>query len=260
MSAPSPVCLDPAAEQEARAFLVQHFAPAYGERVAAYVQTLLAVDHYADRFLYLRSVVGPEVLAPQSSILVSGYGAGSELLVARQFGFGPVVGVEVDEVWRQVSLIRLRGVPEMSPDYYDGGILPYGECRFQVVVSGHVVEHTPSPALYLSECLRVLAPGGYLSLEFPHRYHWQELHTGLVSFEWLPLPVRTGVLRALSGRRSPLKGAIKDRYRSIFETGLLPVSLGGVRRWLARSGYRFTLMDARIAAPGIVRCVFRRDG
>jgi SAM-dependent methyltransferase len=45
----------------------------------------------------------------------------------------------------------------------------FGPDRFDVVVSSECIEHTPDPARAIHEMLRVLRPGGLLSLSTPNR-------------------------------------------------------------------------------------------
>lgn len=246
-------------EDEIRDVLLKHFSPSYQDRVTSYVDALMGMAGFANRFEYLRSVVGSEVFNPQSKILISGCGSGSEMITARQFGFGAIYGVEVEEFWIKVCQSRLRYLPEMVPSHYDGENLPYSAGEFQVLASGHVIEHTANPERYLRECMRVLAPGGYLFLEFPNRYHHTELHTHLPSFEWLPRPIRNTILVGLSGKWSPLKKDVKRRYSDIVVTHLKQISVGGVNRMLKRIDGRYSILNSVRAMPGVTRCVIRRD-
>ncbi|HEV7472636.1 MAG TPA: class I SAM-dependent methyltransferase [Pyrinomonadaceae bacterium] len=181
------------------------------------------------------------------------------MITARQFGFGPIFGVEVEEFWVTICRSRLRYLPEMFPSHYDGETLPYSSEEFQVLASGHVIEHTDSPERYLRECMRVLAPGGFLSLEFPNRYHHTELHTQLPSFEWLPGPLRNTIMAALSSKLSPLRKDVKRRYSDILVTHLKQISVGGVNRLLKRIGGQYSVLNSIRAMPGVTRCVIRKD-
>ncbi len=251
--------LEQAIEDETRAQLVEHFSGDYSDRISDYVSNLLACEHYESRFHYLHSVIGPEVFNARSRILISGCGVGSEMIVARKFGFGPVHGIEVEDIWCRTTRSRLRCIPDMHTSYYDGDYLPYVDESFEVIASGHVIEHTRDPALYIRESLRVLTPGGFLSLEFPHRHHHIELHTGLLSFEWLPRPVRNSVLLVLSSRLAPLRPNAKSGYRRILRTRLQQISMRGIRHMLRKSGYAASILDVVRPAPGIIRCVIRKD-
>jgi ubiquinone/menaquinone biosynthesis C-methylase UbiE len=253
--------LDPHIEAEVRAMLIEHYGSVYKDRVESFIDTSLATEHFAGRFLYLKSVVGSDVFTPESTILISGFGMGSEMIMARQFGFGKVYGVEVEQILADVGEKRLHQFQDMYPTLYDGNILPYEDGQFNVVTSGHVIEHTRDPSSYLREVLRVLVPGGYISLEFPHRYNRVELHTQLPSFEWLPRSWRNFTLRMLSSKGSPLKEDIKSRYNSIVATNLQQISVGGVRRMLKKVVYPSTMINfvEVEGAPGVIRSVIRRD-
>lgn len=65
-----PLSLDMAIEDETRQALLAHFAPFYQERVNGYVDGLLGIEGYINRFEYLRAVVGRYVFCPDSKILV----------------------------------------------------------------------------------------------------------------------------------------------------------------------------------------------
>jgi SAM-dependent methyltransferase len=258
-AAASQLTLDAAVEEEVRRLLLEHFAPLYQERVENYVSTLLALDSYVGRFEYLRSITGPALFRPDAKILISGCGPGSEMLMARKFGFAQIYGVEVEQFWIDACRRRLAYFPDMHAAHYDGEFLPYHDEMFDVIASGHVIEHTADPDQYLRECLRVMRTGGYLSLEFPNRYHRTELHTNLPSFEWLPRRLRNAVIGALTSRLAPLKADVKTRYSAITLTHLQQISMPGVRRRLKRTGHRFAILHSVRPLPGVTRCVIRKD-
>ena len=60
---------------------------------------------------------------------------------------------EIDYVWHGEPLSQLVG----------------GEGRFSWVIAAHVIEHTPDLIGFLTECSRLLAPGGVLSLAIPDK-------------------------------------------------------------------------------------------
>lgn len=256
---PPALALDPEIESQVSALLLDHFGPTYGDRVDDYVGSLMAVDHYSGRFLFLRHAVGPDIFKDQPCLLVSGCGAGGEMIAARQWGFGEIYGVEVDPIWVTACEKRLAQFPGMHAAFYDGDHLPYPDATFDVVASGHVIEHTRDPRLYLAESLRVLKPGGHLSLEYPTRYHTRELHTQLPSLEWLPRPLRDGAYRLLAARVSPLGRVARQRYYSIYDTRLQQISFPSIRRWLNRNALAYTFVNLTRAAPGVIRLVIRRE-
>ena len=259
LSAPSdPMPLEVELENEVRLLLIEHFAPIYKARVEDYVVSLLDPGHHVEQLNYLKSIIGADVFSPASSLLISGFSAGSEMIAARQLGFGEIYGVEVDPFLQEICLKRLSPFTGMVPRLYDGNYLPFEGGRFSVVTSSHIIEHTHDPALYLIDCMRVLQAGGYLFLEFPHRYHRIELHTQLPSFEWLPRPIRDACLRLLRSRYSLLAPDVKKRYNDILTTNLQQISLGGVKRILRQTGYDTVIVHHVEVVPGIIRCVIRK--
>jgi SAM-dependent methyltransferase len=252
-----PVSTDTATEEVIRNRLLSHYAPSYGDRASGYVASMLRSTHVEERYEYLRSVIGEAGAFLPGPILIFGFGAGTELLVARQFGFSAVIGVEVDPFLVDVARQRLRHVAGIRVSLYDGVSVPLPDQSVAVLISGHIIEHTGDPAAYLRECFRLLMPGGTLFLEFPTRFHWRELHTGLPSLEWLPLSLRNAGLRLLSHRVCPLPGSVKARYESILTTGLQQVSVRSVRAHLRRMGLVHTVKHQGVLWRGVVRCVLQ---
>jgi SAM-dependent methyltransferase len=58
----------------------------------------------------------------------------------------------------------LPGNPQASVEIRTGGSVPCADESFDAVLSTQVLEHVDDPGLYLSECHRVLRPGGRLLL------------------------------------------------------------------------------------------------
>jgi SAM-dependent methyltransferase len=60
-----------------------------------------------------------------------------------------------------------RGIPVADVDL-ERERLPYADARFGRVLATEILEHLANPALFLSECRRVLRPGGVLYLTTPN--------------------------------------------------------------------------------------------
>lgn len=192
-------------------------------------------------------------------LLVSGMGSGSEMIAARNFGFGEIYGTELDAFYISLVSDRLAGHPGFFPTAVDGRSIPFGDETFDVVVSGHIVEHTADPASYVAEHLRVLKPAGYFLLEFPTRFHTRELHTGLPSIEWLPETLRTKILSSIARGGFWFSDDTRKKCRAITDTALKQVSLRRVRKWVAESGSRAALVAKGRPAPGVVYGIFLKS-
>ena len=72
--------------------------------------------------------------------------------------------------------------------------LPFCDGTFDAVISSECIEHTPDPALAVSECLRVLKPGGRLYLTTPN-FVWR---WSISVAEWLRIRKFEGIENWLS--------------------------------------------------------------
>jgi len=215
------------------------------------VQQLITLDGgFVARFNYFVPRIPP---AAFRHLLISGSAAGSEMIVARRFGFQRICGTEVRQEYVDITNARLSGGEGFEAIHYDGETLPYADETFSMIISGHIIEHTPSPYEYFREHVRVLEPGGWFFIEFPNRYHWLELHTRQPSVEWLPRPLRSLALKCLASRIAPLPREVRRRYGLIHRT-LQPVSVWQIKSYLSRMGCRQARIAHRYApAWGFVR-------
>ncbi|MEO7920595.1 MAG: class I SAM-dependent methyltransferase [Thermoanaerobaculia bacterium] len=221
------------------------------------VDDLLSLSSgFEERFSWIDRFVSPEF---KTHILVSGSAVGSELIVARRHGFGEVHGTEVDPELFAIGESRFAGDPSFKPHFCSGVRLPYASGTFGCVVSGHVIEHSRAPFRYLAEHLRVLQPGGWLFLEFPHRYHPVELHTTTKSMEWLPWPLRDLALRVRALRWRG-RDAQRARMADAVRVDLRPVSVWQIRAYLrVLLASRARIVEIMFPSPGVVRLMISRS-
>jgi SAM-dependent methyltransferase len=194
----------------------------------------------------------------KENLLVSGCSVGSELIIARNYGFKSATGTEVVDEYVIIGKNRTKHIPNIQIDYYDGSKLPYKDGQFTCIVSGHIIEHTPSPYNYFVEHLRVLAKGGVFFIEFPDRYHPVELHTATRSFEFLPWPLRNIALRYKFSKYSKSTPLEKERYKAVLNT-LSPISIWQIKMFLLLSGH-FTskIIAVQRPAPGFTRVLIEK--
>ena len=221
------------------------------------VRTRMGVDEgFLDRFLYLTPWISEN---SRERILISGCAVGSEMIIARKFGWKSVVGTEVDGNFVKIAAERLTELSEQTVVLYDGKKLPFRNGFFSTVFSGHIIEHTQSPYQYSCEHLRVLKMGGYLFLEFPDRYHRVELHTNMPSVEFMPLVIRKLLLRYRSSRFSKLNPTHRLYSRQILDE-IHPMSVWQVKIFLflnSLKGKKGKVEHWYSPAPGYVRMLIR---
>jgi ubiquinone/menaquinone biosynthesis C-methylase UbiE len=112
---------------------------------------------------------------PQGRLLDVGCGAGEWLLSMREMGW-QVEGVDFDE--NAVRVARKKGL-----EVHRGSVeqQSYPDQSFDAVTMHHVIEHVPDPAGTLTECARLLKPGGKLVLFTPNG---SSLSHGLFKQNW----------------------------------------------------------------------------
>jgi SAM-dependent methyltransferase len=240
---------------------------AVAERLANYLQTvaaervhknafqLLDSGGFEDRFNYFMQYVPDDA---RRSILVSGSAVGTELLVARAYGFDYACGTEVVHSLAAIAPARLSGLSGCDTVLYDGFRLPFGDSTFDVVSSGHIIEHTADPQSYLYEHLRVLRPGGVLFLEFPDRFHPTELHTTAPGFEWMPGMIRDLTHSYLNSLCRFVTPEHASAYALISST-LNPIGTRDILALIGSSPYSANLRHTYKPLPGFVRNVITRE-
>jgi SAM-dependent methyltransferase len=149
----------------------------------------------ADRLVRLAGAAG-EHTRPGGSILDLGCGTG-ELARGLAAAGRRVTGADISPqmLSRAVTADR-RGAVEWIQLDPGWRALPCAARAFDAVVASSVLEYVDEPAAVLSECARVLRPGGTLLVTVPdirHPVRWAEWAASLVAR--LPL--------ARSGRRAP---------------------------------------------------------
>ncbi len=109
--------------------------------------------------------VGPRVGEGHLQVLDAGIGTGAMAEAVVDAWAGPVAvnGVDVSNAMLVAARKRLSGcVERLDLQVADLTGLPESDRQFDMVLAGHVLEHTADPDIALAEAYRVLRPGGYL--------------------------------------------------------------------------------------------------
>jgi len=247
---------DPAREASSRARLVALLERRHQASLEANVEELFSLQSgVCDRFDYFTPRMPA---AARKRLLVSGCAAASEMIIARRYGFEQIWGTEVDAALISIARERLGAAPGFEVVQCGDARVPYDDRKFTAVVSGHIIEHTRSPFRYLMEHLRVLAPGGWMFLEYPDRYHPVELHTGLPSLEYLPWALRSLSLRYRASPFSRWTPQQRQRYQDIRMT-LKPMSRWQIELFLllGTTG-RARIAHAYAPLPGYTRMLIEK--
>jgi len=99
---------------------------------------------------------------PRGKLLDVGCGSGLWLILMRELGW-EVEGVDFDQI--SVNLAREHGLK-----VHQGALAEqnFGSDSFNAITLNHVIEHVPDPAQTLTECARILKPGGQLIVATPN--------------------------------------------------------------------------------------------
>lgn len=111
---------------------------------------------------------GPDVR--MAEVLEVGAGTLAHLPFVRH-GYDRYVASDSDQ--RVLDTVRDRSLPRgVELMTLDGTTLPFADDAFDRLIATHVLEHVPSPHLAIAEWVRVLKPGGVLSLILPCDPGW----------------------------------------------------------------------------------------
>ena len=126
----------------------------------------------------------------------TGSGAIAQFLATREPRIAMVTAVDV----RDQRVVR----EGYGFEPYDGTRLPFGDGRFDLVISNHVIEHVgdrTQQLRHLQEVERMLKPSGVAYVACPSRWQLVEPHFRLIALSWIPRGWRDAYVRlARKGR------------------------------------------------------------
>jgi len=136
----------------------------------------VSYHHHLARYQFLLPMV-----RPNDEILETGCGVGygSQMLSERAHS---VVAFDYSPAALEYARER-HSAPNLTYLLMDCHRLALADTSFDLVVSFEVFEHLEAPLDYLSECRRVLRPGGRLVLSTPNRSSW-DIHMRSIGTEY----------------------------------------------------------------------------
>ena len=178
---------------------------------------------------------------PNGRLLDVGCGAGTHLAQLRELGWD-VYGVDLSQDAARVAKERY-GIPVKV------GMLPevrFPEGMFAVVMMSHVIEHVPDPLVHLTECWRILAPGGQLIIRTPNMVSFASRFFGK---DWMALdPPRHLVLFSPTTLRDCVQRTgfrvVRERSHPYMASFNAQMSL-----FIRRQGHARGLMDIANTGP-----------
>jgi SAM-dependent methyltransferase len=186
----------------------------------------------------------PELFAG-ADVLDLGSGFGGRTVKFLEYGAKSVVGLEVTQemVHHGEDFARERGVADrVSFVLGTGEQIPCPDESFDLIAMMDVMEHVVDPDQVLSECSRVLRPGGRLALVFPPYYDLTQgshLHGYATRVPGLNLLFPTSTLRRATRQLVEQKGVSYERFFRDVPTDKLPnqngLTVRGFRRAVRQS-------------------------
>ena len=120
-----------------------------------------------------------------------GCGAGGKSLYYASRGAKEVIGVDILEKYREESAALAEALGHAERFRFvcaDAAALPFDSGSIDTIIMNDAMEHVARPEAVLAECLRVLAPGGRLFLNFPPIHHPFGAHLhDLIYIPWVHL-------------------------------------------------------------------------
>ena len=120
-----------------------------------------------------------------------GCGAGGKSLYYASRGAKEVIGVEILEKYRaeaEALADELSLANKFRFICADAAALPFADGSIDTIIMNDAMEHVARPEAVLDECLRVLAPGGKLFVNFPPIHHPFGAHlSDLIYIPWVHL-------------------------------------------------------------------------
>jgi ubiquinone/menaquinone biosynthesis C-methylase UbiE len=120
-----------------------------------------------------------------------GCGAAGKTMYYAGLGVKKIYGIEVLEKYRREAeelAAELGAADKFEFICADGAQMPFENNSIDTIIMNDAMEHVDEPQAVLTECLRVLAPGGRVYINFPPYYHPYGAHlSDVLAMPWVHL-------------------------------------------------------------------------
>ena len=135
-----------------------------------------------------------------SSVLEIGCGSGGTIENLAKRG-AKVSGIEIKDDLVRLSKMRASQFEGCSCIKADADTLPFPDKAFDVCSSMDLIEHLEDPEKHFKEMIRVLKPGGIISISTPNWYFHLERHTRFRFIHRFPLKWAKAYTRFIQGHK-----------------------------------------------------------
>jgi len=143
----------------------------------------------ADTIKFYTAVTDVDTIFRDKIVVDIGCGAAGKTLFYADQGVTKIYGVEILEKYRAEANVLAKELGHEDVFEFvcaDAAKLPFADGSIDTIIANDAIEHVDNPEAVLLECLRVLAPGGRLYLNFPPYYHPHGAHlSDAIGIPWV---------------------------------------------------------------------------
>jgi len=143
----------------------------------------------ADTIKFYTPVAGADAIFRGKIVIDIGCGAAGKTLFYADQGVAKIYGVEILEKYRAEADALAKDLGHGDVFEFvcaDAAKLPFADSSIDTIIANDAMEHVDDPEAVLRECLRVLADGGRLYLNFPPYYHPHGAHlSDAIGMPWV---------------------------------------------------------------------------
>ena len=143
----------------------------------------------ADTIKFYLEAASVEEIFEGKTVVDIGCGAAGKTLYYAGLGVKKIYGVEILEKYRAEAEALAQQTGNSDKFAFvcaDAANMPFEDNSIDTIIANDAMEHVDDPPAVLKECLRILAKGGRLYLNFPPYYHPHGAHlSDAIGIPWV---------------------------------------------------------------------------